>query len=73
MTDVSMTDVLGLPIERRLQIVQEIWNSIVQAPEDLPLTDEERSELDRRIANAKKNPEAYKSWEEVRSRLLREI
>lgn len=73
MTDVPMKDVLSLPIERRLQIVQTIWDSIVRAPEDLPLTDDEKLELERRLANAKRNPEAFKSWDEVKTRLLREV
>ena len=73
MIDVSMKEVLGLPVERRLQIVQTIWDSIVGAPEDLPLTEDEKQELERRLASASKNPEASRSWNDVKERLLKEV
>ena len=72
MGDLSMIDVLGLSVERRLQIVHQIWQSIVDTPDSLPVTDAERLELDRRLESHRKDPASARSWDEVKARLLRE-
>ncbi|MFL5619614.1 MAG: addiction module protein [Gemmatimonadaceae bacterium] len=40
-------------------------------PEALPLTDAERAELDRRIADADAHPEDTIPWEQVRAELFK--
>jgi len=42
-------------------------------PEALPISDELRAELDRRLADSEADPEAGSSWEEVRSRILERL
>lgn len=39
-----------LPIEQRLKMVEDIWDSIASDQSALPLTDEQKSELDKRLA-----------------------
>ena len=45
-----------LPIDQRLQLVEDIWDSIAEEanarPGSLPLSDAQRAELDRRLADA---------------------
>ena len=64
-----------LPIPQRLQLVEEIWDSIAQEangrPEALPLTETQRAELDRRIADADAHPEESVPWEAVRDELFK--
>ena len=59
----------------RLALVQQIWDSIAEEVERLPLTEAQRQELDRRLAAHKANPQAAIPWEQVeseaRARLLR--
>lgn len=38
-----------LPVEQRLHLVEELWDSIAADQRTLPLTDEQRIELDRRL------------------------
>lgn len=38
-----------LPVEQRLHLVEELWDSIASDLGALPLTDEQRKELDRRL------------------------
>ncbi|MEW6169638.1 MAG: addiction module protein [Pseudomonadota bacterium] len=38
-----------LPLDQRLRLVEELWDSIAADQEALPLTDEQRAELDRRL------------------------
>jgi putative addiction module component (TIGR02574 family) len=58
-----------LSIEERLQIVEVLWDSIVEQPEQLPLTDAQCQELDRRLDRYHQDPTAGSSWEEVKQRL----
>jgi putative addiction module component (TIGR02574 family) len=70
-------DYLSLSIEERLQLVGDIWDSIADAanasPDVLPLTEEQRAELDRRIAEADAHPEDLIPMEEVMARLRTKI
>ncbi len=38
-----------LPIEQRLHLVEDLWDSIASDQGALPLTDDQRQELDRRL------------------------
>ena len=53
-----------LSIAERLRLVEELWDSIAA---DTPVTDAQRAELDRRLADHEANPDAVVSWEEVQS------
>ena len=46
----EMTDDLRtLSIDERMQLVEDLWDSIAADQATLPLTDEQRAELDRRL------------------------
>jgi len=47
-----------------------IWDSITAVPEALPISDDLKAELDRRLAEFESNPEAGLPWEEVRKRIV---
>jgi putative addiction module component (TIGR02574 family) len=57
-----------LSVEERLQLVQEIWDSITPDVEQFPLTDAQREELDRRVAALDAGPTNVIPWEEVEAR-----
>lgn len=38
-----------LPVEERIRIVEDLWDSIADDQKSLPLTAEQRTELDRRL------------------------
>jgi putative addiction module component (TIGR02574 family) len=56
-----------LGIEDRLELVEQIWDSIAADSPAVPLTDPQRTELDRRIADHEANPDDVVSWEKVKS------
>jgi len=60
-----------LSVAERMQLVEELWDSIGEQPADLPLTAEQRDELDRRLADCEADPNAGSPWSEVRDRLER--
>ena len=45
----SITTLRNLPIEQRLHLVEALWDSIAADRQALPLTDDQRAELDRRL------------------------
>ncbi len=53
-----------LSVEERLSLVEEIWDSIAEAT---PLTEAQREELDRRLADHEANPADVVSWEVVKA------
>ena len=51
MAQLPLTPEIGsLPISERLQIVEQIWDGIVEDEHAFELTDAPKAELDRRIA-----------------------
>jgi len=66
-----VAEILELPIMERMQLVEAIWDSISAAPESLPLTQWQREELDRRLAEYEADPASGSSLEEVFGRIRR--
>ena len=55
-----------LAIEERLTLVEELWDGIAADSSAVPLTEDQRTELDRRIAEHEATPDDVVPWEEVR-------
>ncbi len=70
MKTLSMSDVLALSVPERVKLVQAIWDSIEAVPEAVPVTEEERAELDRRLDAYYRDPDAGSPWSEVKARIL---
>ncbi len=70
MSKVFVEDVLALSVSERIQLVEDIWDSIAAQPEPLPLTQAQRDELDLRLEDLQQHPEDGSPWEEVKSRVL---
>lgn len=62
-----LAELLKLDSEERLQIVEVLWDSI--ADEDLPLTDEQASMIQRRMDELENDPSIGIPWEDVKARL----
>jgi putative addiction module component (TIGR02574 family) len=58
-----------LSVEDRLTLVQEIWDSIAASPKPLPLTEDQKRLLDRRLADLDANPSNILTWEEIKARV----
>ena len=66
-----VAEILALPVEDRVRLVEAIWDSISAVPEALPLTEWQKEELDRRLDDLEKNPDAGATLEEVFARIRR--
>jgi putative addiction module component (TIGR02574 family) len=58
-----------LSVPERMHLLEEIWDSIAAYPENVPVTDAQSAEFDRRLAAYEADPEAGSDWEEVKARL----
>jgi putative addiction module component (TIGR02574 family) len=64
-------EIQSLTVADRLQLLEEIWDSLIETPEAIPVTGAQRKELaGRRRAHAR-SPSIAKSWAQVRARLRR--
>jgi putative addiction module component (TIGR02574 family) len=69
MNKFSAVELLQLPVPERLQLVEDIWNSIADAPEALALTDDDKQLIDERLASRQMDPAAGFPWQEVYERI----
>ena len=70
---VNLSEILQLPVEERIRLVESIWDSIAECPEALELTDDMKRELDRRLADLEENPDSGIPWEQVKAKLLAKL
>ena len=73
MEKTKLASILELSVAERLQLVQDIWDSIVADASNLPLPEAHRRELDRRLAAYRVDPTAGDSWEVVQARIRRSL
>ena len=59
-----------LPPAERLALAEAIWESVVREAELAPLTEAQRRELERRLADSVARPEAVTPWEVVKAEAL---
>jgi putative addiction module component (TIGR02574 family) len=66
MTDLA-PELAGLSPRQRLDLIERLWESIED--KDLPLTDAQRAELDRRIEGFDQDREQSIPWERLKAEL----
>ena len=67
---ISIGNILKLNVSERIQLVEDVWDSIAVIPEAMPLTEKQKEELDRRIAAYHDDPASGSPWKEVKKRIL---
>ena len=71
MKSITVSDTLELSIPERIQLVEEIWNSIVAEADAVEVTEAEKKMIDERLEAHRRNPEAGSSWEDVYKRITK--
>jgi len=66
-----VVDITQLSIAERIQLVEDLWDSLVVNPNDLPITQAQRDELDRRLQAHRDNPSQGASWQQVKADIKR--
>ena len=65
-----MADILQMSVSERIQLAEDIWDSLAQLPEPIALTDDQKVELDRRLEDFRQFPNDNISWDSLKSSLL---
>ena len=58
-------DFSRLSPEERIQLAEDLWDSLVPTPETLPLSDAQAQELDRRVAAYRADGNPGRPWQDV--------
>lgn len=70
----DLTDLFKLTPAERIQLAEDLWDSVAVNPADLPpLSDAQKAEIERRLAERTKDPSKATGWDEVRARLWSRI
>jgi putative addiction module component (TIGR02574 family) len=64
----EFADLFKLGRAERLQLVEDLWDSIAGEDAPLPVSDEKRAELRRRKERFAQHPASGRTWEQVRER-----
>ena len=70
MKKVTAADTLSLSIPDRIQLVEDIWDTIASQAEGVELTDEEKKLIDERLEAYYRDPQVGSSWNEVYQRIV---
>ena len=69
MNNISISDILELPIQERIHLVELIWDSVAAVPEAVEVSPALKAELEARLAEFEANPDAGYSWDQVKAHL----
>jgi putative addiction module component (TIGR02574 family) len=70
MKKITATDSLALSIPERIQLVEDIWDTIATGAEAIELTEDEKRIIDERLEAYHRNPDLGSPWEDVYKRIL---
>ncbi len=65
----TLAEIAKLPVEQRIQLVQDIWDTIAAENAAPELNEEQKRELERRVAELDANPNNVLTWEEIKARV----
>ena len=66
----QFSEILQLSVAERIQLVEDIWDSIANVPESVMLTEAQQTEIERRIEAHRANPNEGISWNDLKNNLL---
>jgi len=70
MRKITATDTLTLSIPERIQLVEDIWDTIAADAQFIELTEDEKRIIDERLEAYHRNPDLGSPWEDVYKRVL---
>ena len=69
MKKLAAADTLELSIPERIQLVEDIWDTIAVEADSIELTEEEKRIIDERLEAYHQNPDLGSPWEGVLKRI----
>ena len=65
----QLSEILQLSVAERIQLVEDIWDSIATVPDAVSLTEEQQAELERRLETYQANPSEGIAWNDLKTKL----
>jgi putative addiction module component (TIGR02574 family) len=65
----QVAEIFQLSVSERIQLVEDLWDSIAADSASVPLSETQKQELDRRLARYRQNPTEGTTWDELKKRL----
>jgi putative addiction module component (TIGR02574 family) len=65
----ELNKVFELTLSEKLQLLEDLWDSIALCSEQIPVLDWQKEELAKRKATYLQNPSSGISWEEAKERI----
>jgi putative addiction module component (TIGR02574 family) len=62
-------EISQLSTAERIQLAEDLWDSILDRQDEIGLNHAQQQELDRRLDQHRQDPTAGSTWEEVKQRL----
>lgn len=69
MKKITATDTLDMSIPERIQLVEDIWDTIVSQTDSIDLTDQDKRIIDERLEAYHQNPDLGSPWEDIIKRM----
>ena len=54
----------------KFALAVELWDELSSTPDEMPVTEEQLNELDRRFEEYRQDPDKVVTWEEAKARIL---
>ncbi len=70
MMNTQLSEILQLSVAERIQLVEDIWDSIANVPESVALTEEQQTEIERRLEEYRADPNEGILWNDLKNNLL---
>ena len=70
MKKITATDTIALSIPERIQLVEDIWDTIATEAEAIELTEDEKRIIDERLEAYHRNPDLGSPWKDVYKRIV---
>jgi len=66
-------DISKLSVAERIQLAEDLWDSVAAETGELPLSAAQKAELERRLADLERDPGVGEPWEVVRARIEKRL
>lgn len=71
MGDLKVADIKAMSVEQRLDLIERVWETLVDNPGEIPIPDWHKDEIERRLRDLEQTPEAGAPLDEVEARIVR--
>lgn len=71
MNSLFSEQILSLTVTEKLQLIAEIWDSVVIQAEQIPLSQSQKQELERRLSSYQELENQGDDWKNVKTRIIK--